>query len=342
MNAYLRRGAEVLVGVFLLTIAIFNLDSAPPVWWDEGWTMSVARNWVVDGHYGRSLLGRPAPPGLEATFPVTASVALSFRLLGVGLVQARIPSVIFTLGTLALLYYLARHLYNRPVAITTLLVLLFTPFHPDLHPVLAGRQVLGEIPALFFLLTGYAIFLSAHDRPLLTMPLVVCFWGTALITKLQVFPFWLTSLLVPLALAVFTRAWKTVLLIVVKSNGHCSSIASRFGHHLVCLVPHPFRGLASLSFPRHGYSQYICRGDAKRFNRSFIMPTARTTSARRQHWKQLAEQAEYCGCSRCTSGYRISPVDTENAVSFIPQQRRFVAFASGSFLQYRDSIRFSN
>lgn len=215
MKAYLRGAAGVLLGVFLLTIAISNLDSAPPAWWDEGWTMSVARNWVVDGHYGRSLLGKPAPPGLEATFPVTASVALSFRLLGVGLLQARIPSVIFTLATLALVYYLARHLYNRPVAVTALLVLLFTPFHPDLHPVLAGRQVLGEMPALFFLLTGYAIFLSAHNRPFMAMPLVVCFWGTALITKLQVFPFWLASLLVPLALAVSTRHWKTVLLLVV-------------------------------------------------------------------------------------------------------------------------------
>ena len=215
MKTFLRHGAGLLLGLILFGMTTWNLDSTPPVWWDEGWTLSVARNWVSDGHYGRYLLGEPAPPGLEAAFPVTASVALSFRLLGVGLIQGRIPSVLFTLATLALLYYLARHLYNRQVAITALLVLLFTPFHPDLHPVIAGRQVLGEMPALFFLLTGYAIFLSARDQPLLALPLAACFWGTALITKLQVVPFWLASLIVPLAITMFTRRWKLVLLLVV-------------------------------------------------------------------------------------------------------------------------------
>ena len=192
---------------------------------DEGWTLSVARNWVVDGHYGRYLLGQPAPPDLAAAFPVTASVAMSFRFFGVGLIQGRVPSVLFTLGTLALSYHLARHLYYRRVGITALLVLLFTPFHYDIHPVLAGRQVLGEMPALF-LLAGYTVFLSAQKRPLIALPLSACFWGVALVTKLQVFPLWLASILVPLAIALLTRRWKIILLLTV---GLCASFLSARG-----------------------------------------------------------------------------------------------------------------
>ena len=32
----------------LLVAGLWNL-SAPPLWWDEGWTLSLARNWVERG-----------------------------------------------------------------------------------------------------------------------------------------------------------------------------------------------------------------------------------------------------------------------------------------------------
>src|ERR1041385_1891173 len=49
--------------LFLLTV---SLDSVPPLWWDEGWTLSVARNWVETGRYQRLLAGHLVPHGLEA------------------------------------------------------------------------------------------------------------------------------------------------------------------------------------------------------------------------------------------------------------------------------------
>ena len=101
-----------LFALALLAAALWNL-SGPPMWWDEGWTLSVARNWVERGHYGRLMLGQLFPNGLEASFPVTASVALSFRLFGVGLWQGRLPGVLFTVGAILLMYDLARRLYNR-------------------------------------------------------------------------------------------------------------------------------------------------------------------------------------------------------------------------------------
>ena len=211
--------SRVAVGALLallVFLSVFKLESTPPLWWDEGWTLSVARNWVERNHYGRLLEGELVPSGLEAAFPVTAVVSFSFRLLGVGVYQARAPGVLFILGTLAIVYYLACRLYNRRIAVTTLLILLFmSPAHPELHPVLMGRQVLGEMPMMFYLLAGYAFFLSAQDKSLWAMPLALFFWSMALITKLQVWPFWLASLLVPLLIALSTRHWRLARLLAV-------------------------------------------------------------------------------------------------------------------------------
>ncbi len=59
--------------VRLLSIAIvaglLRLVAVPPLWWDEGWTLTVARNWVESGHYGLLaclLLLFAWLPGLEA------------------------------------------------------------------------------------------------------------------------------------------------------------------------------------------------------------------------------------------------------------------------------------
>jgi 4-amino-4-deoxy-L-arabinose transferase-like glycosyltransferase len=216
MKSYIRIGAGVLLVLLVVLAATVKLESAPPIWWDEGWTMSVARNWVERNHYGRMLEGELVPSGLEAAFPVTAVVSFSFRLLGVGVYQARAPGVFFILGTLAIVYYLACRLYNRRIAVTTLLILLFmSPPHPDLHPVLMGRQVLGEMPMMLYLLAGYAFFLSAQDKSPWAMPLAVFFWGAALITKLQAWPFWLASLLVPLLIALSIRRWRLARLLAV-------------------------------------------------------------------------------------------------------------------------------
>ena len=42
-------GAEALVSVVILFLVSVRLESVPPLWWDEGWTLSVARNWIGDG-----------------------------------------------------------------------------------------------------------------------------------------------------------------------------------------------------------------------------------------------------------------------------------------------------
>ena len=204
----MRIAAGVLLVLLLLLAAIVKLESAPPLWWDEGWTLSVARNWAEQGHYGRLLAGKPAPPGLEATFPVSFPVSLTFQLFGVGVWQGRLAILSYMLGTLAVVFYLARRLYSQPIAVATVLVLLFMLPQIEIHPIIVGRQVLGETPAIFYLLTGYAFFLLALEGQLRLLPVVVGFWGIALITKAQVMPFWAASLIVPLAMALWSKNWR--------------------------------------------------------------------------------------------------------------------------------------
>jgi 4-amino-4-deoxy-L-arabinose transferase-like glycosyltransferase len=225
-----------LAALVLLGLGLWNLG-APAMWWDEGWTLSVARTWVERGHYGRLLDGQPAPPGLEASFTVTAPIALFFRLLGVGIWQGRLFGVLCTVAALVLVYRLALRLYDRRVAIGTLAVLLLMSMHPQLHPLIMGRQVLAEMPMLCYLLAGYICLPLAFRRPLLFLPPMVICWGLALITKAQVLPFWALSIAVPLLWSLLARRWKAAALLAGALLGSLGAMRA-----LVWLWPLLLRG----------------------------------------------------------------------------------------------------
>jgi hypothetical protein len=199
-----------LLLIILITVlaTTLELERIPPVWWDEGWTMMVARNWVEHGFYGRYLAGQPAPPGLEGHYPVVASVALSFRFFGTGLWQARLPGVLYTLGAIGLAFYLAFKLYGAGAAWGTLAALLLFIGRPEINPLMIGRQVLGDMPVVFFLLAGYTAFLLSAQVSWVILMLAIFFWGLALATKSQTLPFWLLATLLPLALLAMQKKRK--------------------------------------------------------------------------------------------------------------------------------------
>ena len=130
--------AALLIAAATLLIGLWNLEG-PEFWWDEGWTLSVARNFVERGHYGRLLDGEPAPGGLEASPVVTLPVALSFQVFGVGLWQGRLVSLAAAAAALALMFVLAARLYDQRVAWGTsgTLLLLLTA-HLQLNALLTG------------------------------------------------------------------------------------------------------------------------------------------------------------------------------------------------------------
>lgn len=203
------------LGMFVvaLLMGLVGLQSIPPLWWDEGWTLCVARTWVEMGHYGCLLAGKPAPPMLSGHFPVVSSIAASFSLFGIGIWQARLVGLLYTLLTLGLLYELTAALYDRETGVIALGILLFLPVMWEIHPVILGRQVLGEMPMLCFLLAGYASFLRV-DRHRGWGALAIFSWAVALMTKSQTAPFWTLSLLCPAAVCAWRRDWRLVRWIV--------------------------------------------------------------------------------------------------------------------------------
>ena len=188
---------------------LIHIQSFPPLFFDEGWTVCVARTWVELGHYGCLLRGEPAPPSLAAHFPVVASVAASFTLFGVGVWQTRLVGLLYTFGALLLLYALTRRLYGRSVAVAALALLILVPLKWSIHPLYIGRQVLGEMPLLCFLLAGFVCFLRSTHRMLWLVAASGC-WALALMTKAQVAPFLLISFAGTIVLLSFRRNWSAV------------------------------------------------------------------------------------------------------------------------------------
>lgn len=207
----------LLLAVFCIMIG-FKPTELPAPWFDEGWTLSTAKNWAESGVLALRLEDRwIAPDVMVQPFTVVLPVGISLRLLGIGVLQARLPGILFTLGTLALLYLLAERIYNTRVAWGTLfVVLLLTPV-PDFQPILIGRQALGEMPMLFLLLTGYWFWLRSLEKPGKYIIFAVVFWGLGIITKRQVLPFWILSWIVPVIVALALRQWQILKTTLVTS-----------------------------------------------------------------------------------------------------------------------------
>jgi len=200
----------LLLAILLLSLT-YRLEEIPPVWFDEGWVMSVARNWAELGSYTSLNDARPIPPTmLNIGLPVVAPITLSFRLFGVGIWQGRLPGVLFTIGALWLLYHLALRLYDRTIARSTIFVAIFMSGSLELHPFFMGRQALGEMPAVFFLLAGYDSFLSWRRCPLFLLPLAALFWGLSAATKMQVLPFLVVGLAAPIVVALARHRGRAV------------------------------------------------------------------------------------------------------------------------------------
>jgi 4-amino-4-deoxy-L-arabinose transferase-like glycosyltransferase len=175
----------LLVGLPLLMF--YNLELNPRPWHDEGAYLTLARTIVEDGHYAiRNSEGYQTFGAVQSVGPtVVLPVALSFKLLGVGLVQGRLVAVIFSLITLMCLFLTASNLFDRATALTAVIVLLSSSATGFM---IYGRQVLGEIPAFGFFLMGW-LLLSKGMKPgnKFLYPLSGVFFGAAIITKNQYF-----------------------------------------------------------------------------------------------------------------------------------------------------------
>jgi 4-amino-4-deoxy-L-arabinose transferase-like glycosyltransferase len=153
----------VIAVAAILFFSTYKLTSSPPPWVDEGIVTQVARNIVLGN--GSSIQIAPdtfVSAGFVTTgFPVTYPVALSFKLFGIGLFQARVVMVGFIWLLAASAYGLIRREAGGLAAACTLLLLAsFAPLYGH------GRTVIGEIPGTALILALLLLIRSRQGQVL--------------------------------------------------------------------------------------------------------------------------------------------------------------------------------
>jgi hypothetical protein len=172
------------LGTFAAFLAFYNLADYPTTWFDEGSHLHVPQTLVRFGTYAdRSSDGfRYYGPTLGVGPTVMLPIAAAFELFGIGLLQARVVMALYFLAALYVFYRLARML-DGPLFAGAALALLVSS--RSVAIVETGRQVLGEVPGLLFLLGGIAIWFSAWEGSWRRLTLAGVLLGAAAITKYQ-------------------------------------------------------------------------------------------------------------------------------------------------------------
>ncbi len=146
-------------GLLLAILATYNLELYPTTWFDEGSHLHVPKTLVQFGVYadisseGFRYFGPTAGVGPTVMLPI----ALAFAVAGIGLIQARLVMVAYLLLGVALFTLVARRQYGWA---TAWLAALFLVTAPGINLLYLGRQVLGEVPALAFLMLGILLWWS--------------------------------------------------------------------------------------------------------------------------------------------------------------------------------------
>ncbi len=137
-------GLFIVLGWFSLTA----LTESPPTWFDEGVLIQVAMNQALHGAEQIQVAPGLFEPATYVTggFSFLRPISWSFSLFGIGLFQARIVMALFIFLCAGIFFTLIYSLFGRmPALLSLLLLVTFPPLYGQ------GKNVLGEVPGLFFL-----------------------------------------------------------------------------------------------------------------------------------------------------------------------------------------------
>ncbi len=147
--------------IVALFFSTYRLTESPKTWLDEGLITQVARNYAAFGQYQTQI----APATFVSAWHISTSctvvcpIALSFHLLGYSLFAARLIMVFYMLALLLVCSSLLDKITTRGAMLLTIaLIVSFAPFYGH------GRNVLGEIPGLFFLFSALYFLLQIERR----------------------------------------------------------------------------------------------------------------------------------------------------------------------------------
>lgn len=176
-------GALALGAVVLL--ATWNLSNFPKTWYDEGSHLHVPKTLVQHGVYAdlSSEGFRHYGPTIGVGPTVMLPIAGAFKLSGIELVTARLVMVAYLLAAIAAFFALARRLGGSRMAWVATALFVVTP---GVALIEYGRQVLGEVPGLFFILVALLLWFAAWRRASwLRLAAVGALFGLAVVTKYQ-------------------------------------------------------------------------------------------------------------------------------------------------------------
>ena len=181
----IRWAAKVLTVVIVLFLALYNLTDYPLTWFDEGSHLHVPKTLVRFGVYAdySSEGFRYYGPTLGVGPTVMLPIAGAFWFFGIGLLQARLVMALYLLAALYAIYRLGHVLGGSRLAWVAV-VLLATSRGASV--LMWGRQVLGEVPGLFFLAAGLWLWFARWERAgWQRLVLVGLLLGLAIVTKYQ-------------------------------------------------------------------------------------------------------------------------------------------------------------
>ncbi len=169
--------------ILLTTTAAFfflrELGTFPEAWLDDSLFMIVARNVAEGRGYVLPVLDQLWSNSyfLAVGPTVILPVALMIKLFGFSVTIARLPMVIYLAATTIAIYRYAHHIGGKANARwSAALLISFSAF------VNTGKPVLGEIPALFFLLLALLLFPAIKKSRTSAITCGICM-GLAFVTK---------------------------------------------------------------------------------------------------------------------------------------------------------------
>lgn len=174
--------AAFLILVAAFSFCMYRLQESPTTWRDEGIVVQVARNVAESGVYGvLTAPGKFISAGFVTVGPsVVYPIAGAFKIFGANLFVARSVMAGFIILLLLTAFFLIRREDFRGAVFALFLLASFAPIYGH------GKNVLGEVPGLFYFLAGILIFSATAKtvkKSLYLFVLAGVVFGLAMIAK---------------------------------------------------------------------------------------------------------------------------------------------------------------
>jgi len=184
-NQIIRNIIRIAVLGFVLFLVFYHLTNFPLTWYDEGSHLHVPKTLIQYGVYAdRSSEGfRYYGPTVGVGPTVMLPIAAVFKLFGIGLLQARLVMAAYLLATIFVFFQFSKFLGGEWVAWVATALLVTSQGITLLE---FGRQVLGEVPGLLFLLLGIWVWFGELEKPRIgRLVLAGILVGLGIVTKNQ-------------------------------------------------------------------------------------------------------------------------------------------------------------